>query len=97
MNIKAGPTKVENTMNKFDCFLMPGITHWKHPFFFAYFPGGGAHSQPLGDMLSTACGGVGVTWVSACGTNGTLGEFSDIFLPVTLYRLNNRPLPNSKL
>lgn len=50
-------------MDDFDKYLMPGVTHWKHPFFFAYFPAGGAYSQVLGDMLSTACGGVGFTWV----------------------------------
>lgn len=79
MNIKAGPTKVENTMNKFDCFLMPGITHWKHPFFFAYFPAGGAYANCLGDMMSTALGGNGFTWVSANANGVSDGTEFKIF------------------
>lgn len=42
---------------------MPGITHWKHQHFYAYFPGVASLVNVYADMLSIACGGVGFTWV----------------------------------
>ncbi|CAM9422706.1 unnamed protein product [Pylaiella littoralis] len=42
--------------------IMPGITHWQHPRFFAWFP---AHSSPpalLGDMLASMFNVIGFSW-----------------------------------
>lgn len=43
---------------------MPGTLHWMHPKFYAYFPGGNAYPNILGDILCTAIGGNGFTWTS---------------------------------
>jgi aromatic-L-amino-acid decarboxylase len=41
--------------------LLPGITHWNHPAFFAYFPGNTSLASVLGDL---ACAGLGVQGMS---------------------------------
>lgn len=43
---------------------MPGVVHWNHPRFFAYFPSGNSYPSVLGDMLSSAIGSIGFSWVS---------------------------------
>ncbi|XP_074654219.1 aromatic-L-amino-acid decarboxylase-like [Tubulanus polymorphus] len=45
--------------------IMPGITHWQHPRFHAYFPAGNAYPSMLGDMLSDAIGCVGFSWAAS--------------------------------
>jgi len=41
--------------------VLPGITHWNHPAFFAYFPSNTAYASILGDL---ACAGLGVQGMS---------------------------------
>lgn len=41
--------------------LLPGITHWNHPAFFAYFPSNTSLASVLGDL---ACAGLGVQGMS---------------------------------
>ena len=43
--------------------IMPGVVHWTHPNFFAYFGSGNAYPSLLGDMLSTAIAANGFSWV----------------------------------
>ncbi|OWF56166.1 aromatic-L-amino-acid decarboxylase-like [Mizuhopecten yessoensis] len=45
--------------------IMPGITHWQHPHFHAYFPSGNSYPSILGDMLSDAIGCIGFSWASS--------------------------------
>ncbi|XP_023237126.1 aromatic-L-amino-acid decarboxylase-like [Centruroides sculpturatus] len=45
-------------------YIMPGITHWQHPQFHAYFPCGNSYPSILGDMLASAFGAVGFSWVA---------------------------------
>lgn len=45
--------------------IMPGVVHWNHPRFFAYFPSGNSYPSILGDMLSSAIGSIGFSWVCA--------------------------------
>ncbi len=42
--------------------LLPGITHWAHPNYFAYFPSNGSLASVLGDLLSSGIGGIGLNW-----------------------------------
>src|SRR5688572_7845931 len=39
-----------------DRVVVPGLTHWQHPSFFAYFPGNSTYASLLGDMLSAGVG-----------------------------------------
>src|ERR1041384_2742235 len=41
--------------------VLPGITHWNHPGFFAYFPSITSYASILGDL---ACAGLGVQGMS---------------------------------
>lgn len=41
--------------------LLPGVTHWNHPAFFAYFPSNTSLASILGDL---ACAGLGVQGMS---------------------------------
>jgi aromatic-L-amino-acid decarboxylase len=42
--------------------ILPGITHWQHPSFFAYFPANRSLASALGDFLSTGLGVIGLNW-----------------------------------
>jgi aromatic-L-amino-acid decarboxylase len=44
--------------------IMPGLTHWQHPGFFAYFPSNSLPSSVLGDYLATGLGTLGLAWQS---------------------------------
>lgn len=45
--------------------IMPGITHWQHPKFHAYFPAGNSYPSILGDMLSSGLGIIGFSWAAS--------------------------------
>lgn len=42
--------------------LLPALTHWQHPRFFAYFPANASLASVLGDYLSTGLGQLGLSW-----------------------------------
>src|SRR5262245_60649574 len=50
-----------NVIGQLDRDVMPGITHWNHPAFFAYFPSNTSYASILGDL---ACAGLGVQGMS---------------------------------
>ena len=45
--------------------LMPGMTHWQHPRFHAYFPAGNCFPSVLAGLISDALGCNGFSW-AAC-------------------------------
>ncbi|KAG8222231.1 hypothetical protein J437_LFUL001429 [Ladona fulva] len=57
------PEPWENIMSDIEDKIMPGITHWQHPRFHAYFPSGNSYPSILGDMLSDGIGCIGLSWV----------------------------------
>jgi aromatic-L-amino-acid decarboxylase len=48
-----------------DAVLLPALSHWQHPRFFAYFPSNGDLASVLGDFLSTGIGALGLSWQTA--------------------------------
>src|ERR1700726_3025537 len=42
--------------------ILPGITHWQSPNFFAYFPSNNSAPSILGDLLSSGLGVQGMLW-----------------------------------
>jgi aromatic-L-amino-acid decarboxylase len=42
--------------------ILPGITHWNHPSFFAYFPSNTSFASILGDLLASGLGVQGMSW-----------------------------------
>ena len=45
--------------------ILPGVTHWQSPNFFAYFPANASGPSILGDMLSSALGVQGMLWATS--------------------------------
>jgi aromatic-L-amino-acid decarboxylase len=45
--------------------LMPGITHWQSPNFFAFFPANNSGPSILGDLLSAGLGVQGMLWATS--------------------------------
>ena len=48
-----------------DDIVVPGITHWQHPRFFAYFPANSSPAAILGDLLSSGIGAQGMIWATS--------------------------------
>jgi aromatic-L-amino-acid decarboxylase len=52
----APPTKgenIEDIANDYQNLIMPGVMHWQHPSFFAYFPAAGTLESIIGDLYAT--------------------------------------------
>ena len=45
--------------------IVPGLTHWQHPNFFAYFPGNASYPSILAELLSAGLGVQGMSWVTS--------------------------------
>ena len=48
-----------------DRVIMPGITHWQSPDFFAFFPANASGPAILGDLLSSGLGVQGMLWATS--------------------------------
>ena len=48
-----------------DRLILPGITHWQSPNFFAFFPANSSGPSVLGEMLSTGMGVQGMLWATS--------------------------------
>ena len=48
-----------------DKIVMPGITHWQSPNFFAFFPGNGSGPAILGDLLCSGLAVQGMLWATS--------------------------------
>ncbi|KAL5631660.1 hypothetical protein ACGC1H_007243 [Rhizoctonia solani] len=62
---KEAPTKGEPfdvIANDFQRYIMPGMTHWQHPSFFAYFPVANTFESVLADMLAGSITNPGFNW-----------------------------------
>jgi aromatic-L-amino-acid/L-tryptophan decarboxylase len=45
-----------------DDVVVPGITHWNHPAFFAYFPSNTSFASILGDLAAAGLGAQAMSW-----------------------------------
>lgn len=48
-----------------DRVVVPGLTQWQHPGFYAYFPANTSGPSVLGDLVSSALGVQGMSWVTS--------------------------------
>lgn len=48
-----------------DRIILPGLTHWQSPNFFAYFPTGSSGPSILGELLSAGLGVQGMLWATS--------------------------------
>jgi aromatic-L-amino-acid decarboxylase len=69
---KALPEKPPESGERFDAILkdidkiiLPGITHWQSPNFFAYFPANASGPAILGELLSAGLGVQGMLWATS--------------------------------
>lgn len=53
---------IEQILTDFERIIVPGITHWNHPRFFAYFSITGSMPGILGELLSAALNVNGMLW-----------------------------------
>ncbi|MDP2289635.1 MAG: pyridoxal-dependent decarboxylase, partial [Actinomycetota bacterium] len=62
------PTDIEPfaaVLADLDRVVVPGLTHWQHPSFFAYFPGNSSYPAILGELAAAGLGVQGMSWVTS--------------------------------
>src|SRR5436305_13830494 len=52
-------------LNDVEKLILPGVTHWQSPNFFAFFPGNASGPGILGDLLSSGLGVQGMLWATS--------------------------------
>jgi len=53
---------LENIFNDFQRVIMPGMTHWQHPGWFAYFPANNSPVSVLAELLTAGLGAQCMVW-----------------------------------
>ena len=56
------PETIEKIFDDFKTKIIPGITHWQHPRFFAYFPSNAAPASVFAEMLANTMGSQCMLW-----------------------------------
>jgi aromatic-L-amino-acid/L-tryptophan decarboxylase len=52
-------------LDDFSTVILPGITHWQHPGFHAYFPANNSEPSVLAEILTAGLGIQGMKWVTS--------------------------------
>jgi aromatic-L-amino-acid decarboxylase len=61
----AAPESLYDVLRDLDSRILPGITHWQSPNFFAYFPANSSPPSVIGDLLSAGLGVQGMLWATS--------------------------------
>jgi aromatic-L-amino-acid decarboxylase len=56
------PESFDDIFADFRDIILPGITHWQHPSFFAYFPANSSHPSVLAEMLTATLAAQCMIW-----------------------------------
>ncbi|XP_049936770.1 phenylacetaldehyde synthase-like isoform X2 [Nymphaea colorata] len=59
------PEPLEDVLNDLQHKIVPGVTHWQSPNYFAYFPSNSSTAGFLGEMLSAGFNIVGFSWLTS--------------------------------
>ncbi|KAJ3669993.1 hypothetical protein LUZ60_010317 [Juncus effusus] len=59
------PEPIEDILKDVHSHIIPGLTHWQSPNYFAYFPSSGSTAGFLGEVLSAGFNVVGFNWMSS--------------------------------
>jgi aromatic-L-amino-acid/L-tryptophan decarboxylase len=59
------PESFPHIFNDFRSIILPGMTHWQHPSFFAYFPANSSPPSVLGEMLTATLGAQCMSWATS--------------------------------
>jgi aromatic-L-amino-acid decarboxylase len=55
----------EQMLTDMERIILPGVTHWQSPNFFAFFPANASGPAILGDLLSSGLGVQGMLWITS--------------------------------
>ena len=58
----AGGEPMDRIFSDFESIIMPGITHWQHPGWFAYFPANNSPASILAELLTAGLGAQCMIW-----------------------------------
>ena len=58
-------------MEDFEALILPGMTHWQHPRFFAYFPANAAPASVLAEQMANAMAAQCMLWQTSPAANRT--------------------------
>ncbi|MDR2149006.1 MAG: aspartate aminotransferase family protein [Tannerella sp.] len=53
---------MERILQDLDTIILPGVTHWQHPSFHAYFPANSSYESLFGEMITAAIGAQCMVW-----------------------------------
>jgi len=56
---------MEAIFRDFETDILPGVTHWQHPGWFAYFPANNSPASVLAEFLTAGLGAQCMTWVTS--------------------------------
>lgn len=59
------PETLESVLTDIQNKIIPGITHWQSPNFFAFYPSNSSTAGLLGEMLSGGFSVIGFSWISS--------------------------------
>ena len=59
------PEPFSAVLRDLDEILLPGVTHWQHPRFFAYFPTSASEPAILAELLAATLNSVAILWRTA--------------------------------
>lgn len=59
------PEPFDAVLADFDRIILPALTHWQSPNFFAFFPADGSYPAILGDLLASGLGVNGMLWATS--------------------------------
>ena len=60
-----GPEPFETVLRDLDEIIMPGITHWQSPHWYAYFPANSSGPSLLGELAAAGLGVQGMLWATS--------------------------------
>ena len=63
------PEPWDQILADLDRIVLPGVTHWQHPGWFAYFPANSSGPSVLGDLVSSGLGVQGMLWSTSASVH----------------------------
>jgi aromatic-L-amino-acid decarboxylase len=68
---------MEAILTDFERIILPGMTHWQHPSFFAYFPANASPPSVLAEMLTATLGAQCMLWQTSPAASELEGRVLD--------------------
>ena len=78
-----GPEPFAEMLADLGDIVVPGLTHWQHPGWFAYFPGQSSPASILGELAAAGLGTQGMMWSTAPAATEIESHVLDWFVDLT--------------